>query len=523
MTMTRREAIKLAAAAGAAALTSDVAAQPGSSKAAKTPVFEIFELTCPGPRGGNPFTDVTLTAEFSLSQRIVKVRGFYDGEGTYKIRFMPDIPGTWSYRTESNRQELDGTVGLFQATKAVSHGPVHVHNVHHFAYADGTSYFPFGTTCYAWIHQSDELQRETLETLKTSPFNKIRMFVFPKHYEYNHNEPPLYPFERSAEGVNDFSRPNVKFFQHLEQRISDLSAIGIVADLILFHPYDRWGYQSMSAQQDDFYLRYVLARLSAYANVWWSMANEFDLMKAKTVGDFDRMFHIVEQEDPFSHLRSIHYSRVEYDYSHPWVTHASHQASSFKDAPEQIAKLGKPILFDEVEYEGNLNRRWGNLDGNELVYRFWRGLIHGAYVTHGETMLAADAKMTEDETPTLWWSHGGKLRGTSPAGIGFLRKLVEETVASNNTAHAGLEPQPKPYYDSAIAYGADGKPATILYFFDQHRPLWYEFPLPKEGGYTADYIDPTAMTITPLPGRYSGQSKLRLGAKMYQALRFRRV
>ena len=117
MTMTRREAIKLAAAAGAAALTSDVAAQPGSSKAAKTPVFEIFELTCPGPRGGNPFTDVTLTAEFSLSQRIVKVRGFYDGEGTYKIRFMPDIPGTWSYRTESNRQELDGTVGCFRLRK----------------------------------------------------------------------------------------------------------------------------------------------------------------------------------------------------------------------------------------------------------------------------------------------------------------------------------------------------------------------------------------------------------------------
>jgi hypothetical protein len=36
-------------------------------------------------------------------------------------------------------------------------------------------------------HQSEELQRQTLETLRTAPFNKIRMCVFPKSYEYNHS------------------------------------------------------------------------------------------------------------------------------------------------------------------------------------------------------------------------------------------------------------------------------------------------------------------------------------------------
>jgi hypothetical protein len=504
MKITRRDVLKLAA---ATALAAEAPAQ--------TPVYGIFELTLSGPADGNPFAEVTLAAEFSLDRRTVKVTGFYDGDGRYRIRFMPGTPGLWSYRTASNRRELNGAAGSFEATAAVSHGPVRVGNVHHFAHADGTPYFPFGTTCYAWIHQSEELQRETLASLKNSPFNKVRMCVFPKHYEYNHNEPELYPFERLVDGVNYFARPNPKFFQHLERRIADLAAIGVQADLILFHPYDRWGYSSMTAAEDDFYLRYVLARLSAHANVWWSLANEYDLMKAKTTADFDRLFHIVEQEDPYAHLRSIHYSRVEYDYSHPWVTHASHQTASFADAPEQIARLRKPILFDEVQYEGNLNRRWGNLDGDELVYRFWRGVIHGAYVTHGETLLAPDAAMTEDQTPTLWWAHGGKLHGTSPAGIGFLRRLVEQT-------HAGLEPQPKPYYDNAIAYDADGKPTSILYFFDQHRPLWYEFSLP-EGEYTAEAIDPIAMTITPLPGRHSRKAKIRLGPKMYQALRFRRV
>jgi hypothetical protein len=521
MTITRRKALKLAA-TSAAALTMNAAAQTQPGNASKTPVYGIFEVTHRGPADGNPFADVTLTAEFSLNGRTVKVTGFYDGGGQYKIRFMPDAPGVWNYRTLSNRPELSGAAGRFEATAAISNGPLRVNNIHHFAHKDGTPYFPFGTTCYAWIHQSEELQRETLATLKNSPFNKVRMCVFPKHYEYNHNEPEFYPFERSSAGAHDFARPNPQFFRHLEQRIGDLAAIGVEADLILFHPYDRWGYQSMSAQQDDFYLRYVLARLSSHANIWWSMANEFDLMKAKTTADFDRLFQIVEREDPYAHLRSIHYSRVEYDYSRSWVTHASHQTADFNNVPDQIARLRKPVLFDEVQYEGNLNRRWGNLDGDELVYRFWRGVIHGAYVTHGETLLAPDAEMTEDTTPTLWWAHGGKLHGTSPAGIGFLRKLVEQTVLPGNSAHAGLEPQPKPYYDSAIAYDANGKPATILYFFDQHRPLWYEFALP-EGEYTAEAIDPIAMKITPLPGRHSKKSKLRLGSKMYQALRFRRV
>ena len=134
------------------------------------------------------------------------------------------------------------------------------------------------------------------------------MCVFPKSYEYNHNEPPYYPFERSAAGENDFSRLNPAFFRHLEERINDLGKLGIEADLILFHPYDNWGFATMPPEADDRYLRYVVARLSAYRNIWWSMANEYDLMKAKSVQDFDRFFHIVEQRDPAGHLRSVHHS-----------------------------------------------------------------------------------------------------------------------------------------------------------------------------------------------------------------------
>jgi hypothetical protein len=490
------------------------------------PKWNVFEITLQGPSSGNPFTEVELTATFALEHRTVAVDGFYDGDGNYKIRFMPDAEGEWSYTTASGAAALDGLKGTFHcgAAAAGAHGPVGVHNTYHFAYADGTPYFPFGTTCYAWVHQSEELQRETLGMLAGAPFNKIRMCVFPKSYAYNHNEPEFYPFERTA-GKNDFTRPNPAFFRHLEERIADLCKLGIEADLILFHPYDSWGYAAMPAEADDRYLRYVLARLSAYRNVWWSLANEYDLMKAKTVQDFDRFFHIVEQHDPVGHLRSVHYSVSMYDYGHPWVTHASLQTHDFEAAAGWLKAWRKPVIYDEVMYEGNLERRWGNLTGEELTRRFWLGVMAGCYVTHGETYLDLDHPADESESAILLWSNGGKLKGSSPARIAFLRKLVEETAADSGSSAAGsgLEAGATQYYPNAASMDATGKrPQQIFYYFDIHQPIQYEFPLP-EGSFSAEVIDTWAMTIRALPGRFAGKTKLKLLGKPYQAVRFRRV
>lgn len=527
--LTRRDMLKITSAGSLAAIASTSSATAETTHAS-VPRWEVFELSLPGPSNGNPFTDVHLSAIFSLGHRTVNIDGFYDGSGTYKIRFMPDTTGSWSYVTASNAPALDKRGGAFSCTAALPnvHGPVSVRNYYHFAYADGAPFFPFGTTSYAWIHQSEALQQETLASLRTAPFNKIRMCVFPKSYEYNHNEPPFYPFERSASGVNDFTRPNPAFFAHLEKRIGDLRALNIEADLILFHPYDRWGYATMPAEADDRYLRYVLARLSAYRNIWWSLANEYDFMKAKTVQDFDRFFHIVQEHDPVPHLRSVHHGHVMYDYSKPWVTHASLQVYDFEKSAERRAAWRKPIVYDEIQYEGNLNSRWGNISGEEMTRRFWLGVIEGCYVTHGETFIDPDHLPDITDTPTIWWAHGGKLHGSSPQRIGFLRKLLEATVPSDSGPghyfpRTGFTAVPEPYYLNASTFDGTGKlNEIILYYFDFHQPIWYDFPLPP-GTYSVEMIDPWAMTVQSLPNKVSGKTKLKLSGKPYQAIRFTRI
>ncbi len=462
----------------------------------------VYEVTLRGPSTGNPFLEVRVGAHFRYGHRVVDVDGFYDGDGAYRIRFMPDETGEWSYTTTSNIAALDGKTGSFTAVApaAGNHGPVRVRYTTHFGYEDGTPYIPIGTTCYAWTHQGDQLEEETLKTLRSSPFNKIRMCVFPKSYTYNANEPVYYPFERDAAGHNDLARFNPKFFQHLERRIRDLEALGIEADLILFHPYDRWGYSSMPAEVNDRYLRYTVARLAAYRNVWWSLANEWDLVKTKTLADWDRFFRIVQESDPYQHLRSIHHSNVMYDHSKPWVTHVSLQSSDLEKAREYVAEYRKPVIYDECKYEGNIPKRWGNISAEEMVRRFWVGTVSGAYVGHGETYL--------DPHDILWWSKGGVLHGQSPERIAFLRRVLESAPAEglNNisTYYLGAG-QPGRYY---------------LFYFDVNQPAEYEFDLAEGPRYRADLIDPWAMTITPLPGTYTGKVTLKLPGKPFLAVRF---
>ena len=79
-----------------------------SLSAATVERWGVFELSLPGPTAGNPFTDVRLSAKFRFRNRVVEAEGFYDGGGTYRVRFMPDAGGEWRCETRSNRASHSG-------------------------------------------------------------------------------------------------------------------------------------------------------------------------------------------------------------------------------------------------------------------------------------------------------------------------------------------------------------------------------------------------------------------------------
>ncbi|MCA9169834.1 MAG: DUF5060 domain-containing protein [Planctomycetales bacterium] len=495
----------------------------------------MYELTLAGPADGNPFVDVTLTARFVQGDRTITVPGFYDGDGAYRIRFMPPTQGAWQYSTAANRDALNGKSGELTVgpPTAGNHGPVQVVNTYHFAYADGTPYKQLGTTCYVWNHQDEALQRRTLETLAKAPFNKIRFCVFPKRYDWNRNEPIFYPYEGTPPNLWKKDRFNPRFFQHLERCITELQQLGIEADIILLHPYDgnHWGFDRMTAEEDDRYLRYVVSRLAAYRNVWWSLANEYDFMKEKQESDWVRFGEIVHHQDPFHHLLSIHNGTRIFNHTLPWITHASIQnGSAVEDAARAVLYRDvyrKPVVFDEVKYEGDIPRRWGNLSAEELVHRFWEGTIAGTYVGHGETYLSDD--------DILWWSKGGVLKGQSPARLAFLRDVLEQSPA------AGIEPIDK--WQNPEFAGQSSE--YYLIYFGTAAPKTWEFKLPSKATpngemptdgmkFTAEILDTWQMTTTPVADSFTLAKRddyffgdkdgrtLELPGKPYVAIRLKR-
>ena len=453
-----------------------------------TAKWDVFELRLSGPAGGNPFLDVDLEAVFSFRSRAVRVPGFYDGEGSYRIRFMPDAEGAWSFVTRSNAPGLDGRTGSFDCGPALanSHGPVRVRDRFHFAYADGTPYFPFGTTCYAWTHQPLDMQRQTIATLGRTRFNKIRMGVFPKSYPYNENEPLQDIYQRKDDGTLDFDRPNPAAFRHFETQIGTLRDMGIEADVIIFHPYDRWNYSGMTREQDFRYLAYLAARLSAYRNVWWSLANEYDFMlDTKPMEQWDRYFQIIEENDPVGHLKSIHNGdpRMNYDHRKAWVSHVCIQNWDVKRTVEWREAYHKPIVNDEPEYEGNLLPAWGNLTAHELVHRFWLTVMRGGYAGHGETY-----SHPED---LIWWAKGGALYGEAWRRIGYLRDLLESDVQGGLETLGASTAWPW----TRVSGAADPVGGVRFIYFGEHQPIEWTTGLPVDNdNYDVDIIDTWRMT-----------------------------
>ncbi|WP_206314404.1 DUF5060 domain-containing protein [Streptomyces coryli] len=465
----------------------------------------VYELALDGPAAGNPYRDVPLRAEFQHRNRVVPVDGFYDGAGCYRIRFMPDAEGEWRYVTRSTASQLDGRRGTFTCTPPApgNHGPVRVAGPRTFAYADGTRYLPLGTTCYHWNHLDDlDREEETLRVLADAPFTKVRMCLLPT----GGMDPPRLAFAGDSPETLDTTRFNPAFWRHFERRLRDLLALGIEADVILFHPYDegRWCLDRMSPEEDRFLLRYAMARLAAYRHVWWSLSNEYDFNTHKTVADWDDLGRFVQRHDPYQRLRSIHngtrmytYERI-YDFGRRWITHQSIQHWDARLTARWRDACPKPVVIDEIGYEGTAERRWGNLTGRTLLRQLWHAAVEGGYVTHGEAYPDAG------RDGTTWISRGGRLHGESVPRIAFLRRVLEEAPAD------------------LVAARREG--TYRLEFTGAAQPAYRDVELPDGGDYRIELIDTWNMTAAELPdGPHRGRVRVELKGRTDMALRIRRV
>lgn len=498
--------------------------------------YKTFELTFYAPEPANSQAEANLTATFVNGESRVTVRGFYAGSEVYKVRFLPQEPGHYTWRV-SGVTEATGEEDC--TPSPVYHGLVQTEGTH-FRFEDGTQFLPFGTTVYAFAHQAPELIAQTVESLKNSPFNKVRLCLFPKHYDFNQNDPELYPFGKDVDGAWDVHRPCFAFWDRFERLLGQLEHIGIQADLILFHPYDKWGFSRLTRVQYSVYLDYLLRRFAALPNVWWSLANEYELVNAFTADDWDYIEKFIDARDPYRHLLSCHNILRFYDASHPRVTHCSLQSGEVGKTAKLLWQYKKPVLFDECGYEGDIPYSWGNLSAFEMTNRFWEVCTRGGYCTHGETFWNPEE--------ILWWSKGGVLSGKSSERIRFLRSLLEslpgplepwypsgENVYElrKNGGPKATEEKKDPFVEllrsvsdedaekifeaSLPCAGRYGNDAFLVYYARQCARS-SKLNLPEDGEYRVEVIDAWEMTRRTVLTSAHGNVTVELPAKEGMAL-----
>lgn len=495
-----------------------------------------YEISLTAPQRevkGNPF-DVQLSATFVHNGDTLVVTGYYDGPGDkkgeerWKVRFMPTEVGNWSYLTSSHLPSLNNKSGQLTCTPASigNHGPVQVDSTGlHFCYADGSRYMPIGTTSYDWMHASNAegvsiadpgltMQQQTLQSLSESGFNKIRSLLTVQNFNRSYPEPDCFPFmerEQKADAPSeesrwDWTRLNPRYFDHVEACTDGLMKIGVEQDLIMFHPYDdgRWGFDQMPLEAGLLLCRYVAARFGSFRNIWWSLANEYDLVKGQAPENWTAWTDEILKYDPYHHLISIHsYTAQYYSYWDDRFTHCSIQDQApVEDFGRAIIARNifkKPVIYDEVCYEGDMTERWGWLSGEEELHRMWQALIVGTYCTHSECYQFGDPKDFRRDFLAV----GGKWQGESWKRTKFMQQILSE--------------MPRPMYlpdSSWDPYTSACGPGYYMVYLGKKVAKEWRFDLPIRNGrgaaafprmtegerYEVEIIDTWNMTVTKCPG-----------------------
>jgi beta-galactosidase/beta-glucuronidase len=351
------------------------------------------------------------------------VPGFYDGDGTWKIRVSPTVEGDWTLTTRSLVTALDGRrvafVCIANPLRTV-HGGLRVDPQHprHFVFDDGTRFFLVGYEC-DWLWALDTADPELkvvnrfLDKLAASGFNYVLLNAYAhdtswrkgKTADDDYGPPPRYAWEGSNDQP-DYSRLNLAYWQHYDRIIDALYRRGMIAHIMIkvYNKMVHW--PAKGSPEDDLFFRWLIARYSAYPNVHWDFSKESN-----------------NEKDLDYKLGRIRFLRDNDPYRRPITTHTDTQtfnAGSYNGvldyrSDQTHAKWHATLLDHQKQHPWPvLNVEFGYEHGpqgpkdmtyrvaqapEEVCRRAWEVYLAGGYGAYYYTYTAWDVIRPDDTPP----------------------------------------------------------------------------------------------------------------------------
>ncbi|MCF7975435.1 MAG: DUF4038 domain-containing protein [Phycisphaerae bacterium] len=307
------------------------------------------------------------------------IAGFWAGNQTFKARFAPPLPGTWTYESQSSDPGLNGIRGTFecipwQASDKVENptrrGFVRVCQSgdrpgRYFEYTDGTPFLWIGDTWWNWTKRGIKLSSfQTLADDRSKKGFTVGQLFFAGR-----------GWGRASSLLDEtFTHPDLGRIDQIEQMIRYANSQGLT---VWIHPW--WGGrdldQQIGAEAMRRWWRYVIARLGAY-NVIWTLAGEYNLYNYGNLGlpFWTDLGAMIDREDPYDRLLSAHptppgwgggqaapqWSTSAVLHVEPWLNYNRSQVGHGQWRNEMIPQIvsadyarvpARPVVVTEPWYE----------------------------------------------------------------------------------------------------------------------------------------------------------------------------
>ena len=442
------------------------------TSAGRQPVgrWGMFELAVPNSRAyKNPFADVTLEGKFlSPSKKQFKVLGFYDGGETWRLRFMPDEIGDWSYTARFSDGSAD-VKGTFKCVKSKLHGPLRVNreNPLWFEYADGKPFYLRAFYLRYIGALDDDTLAKTLDFLKAQGYNTI---VGPGNLP---SPPNRRPWEQDAQGNFDFSRPNLYLWKSFDRALQMTAERGMV--FIPFHIFG--GTNRMPKiptwEDRDLFLRCWVARWDGYWNATFQPISEWE--EGWSDSEILLIGSRIHELDGGRHLVSMHSLKASTEkvQKADWFSYCTVQDKLTDWNPMKYTwlvglyrKVQKPILAHECLWEGCVYQKDAGMDMDNMRRGAWVIALCGGQINYADRVvppsryhLQSDEGNTFSELGMAMKPHGLfyeqlKVLGDFMQSIHFWRMTPQPELSGTGVclADAGRE---------YVAYSAAGDKMTL--------------------------------------------------------------
>ncbi len=377
----------------------------------------------------SPFADVQVDGLFtSPSGKVLTMPAFYDGDGTWRLRFNPGEAGEWAFKLTSRPHNADFDVGgAFTATPNDAKGTLVATPGTGWGYSfqDGTPFLPIGDTVYDLIGMEycggdipGFLQRRI-----SQGFNLLRVRLTSSQFhpplgDFNWQTKRMWPWGGSPTSPR-FDLFNLDWFKAADGSIARIEALGLGLELIM----EGWGFEFPFNQRmvftpewEQLWMRYVIARYDAYNYVYfWTPLNEYEYYPNgdwhwKPASDrwLIRVSRWIKDVAPHNHLVTCHNGPVVPPFAERFradpeaIDSVNFQYWGTRDKDDAWLAIGIEDVIQDVfaGWQGSkLFAEWGYernpafenklphhefCDRNHTRRSAWRGISQGMGIINGQ-------------------------------------------------------------------------------------------------------------------------------------------